>query len=334
MTSAVRKPIPTLRYPLEMITGKTDYMSVQVIKHTPPGVGLKSQDMINASRSGAQLANNRVRDSEYSNRRGSKTNTLATIQLPMPPQIGSDNRTGWAKGDMSTLAAGLGGFAQQLMNNPSGNMNPFSSAALSGIANVLGSAARGVAGQAGGLVNLGGDVATAFAINMIPASLGGGIDVQDFLRRQRGVIINPNMEFLFKGPSLREFAFTYTFVPRNQKESEQVKQIIRLFKKSMAPKRNIGNAFGGDQFFGGFLSSPDIFKLSYRSGNIEHPFLNKFKFCALVDMGVNYTRAAEGYVSYDDGTPIVTSMTLRFSELTPIYSEDFDQTENQGGVGF
>ena len=41
--------------------------------------------------------------------------------------------------------------------------------------------------------------------------------------------------------TLRNFRFSFKFTPRNEKEAEQVKLIIRAFKRNMAPQ-----AQGGD----------------------------------------------------------------------------------------
>ena len=70
------------------------------------------------------------------------------------------------------------------------------------------------------------------------------------------------------------------------------------------------------------------------SGGEEHPFLHKHKICALTNMDVNYTGTGT-YATYEDATPVQVNMTLTFTELSPIYQEDY--TENPGddeGVGF
>ena len=51
-------------------------------------------------------------------------------------------------------------------------------------------------------------------------------------------------------------------------------------------------------------------------------------------MGVNYT--GEGnWATYADGAPISLTMDLNFSELTPIYSEDYPENPyTTPGVGY
>jgi len=135
------------------------------------------------------------------------------------------------------------------------------------------------------------------------------------------------MELLFSGPGLRQFKFTFRFTPRYKEEGIEVKKIIKAFKRNMAPKGASGN----------FLSTPNIFQINYMEGSNEHPFLNKFKLCALTNMSVNYT--GDGvHATYVDGTPISMQMDLSFSELTPIYNEDYNEIEKfeKGhlGVGY
>ena len=143
---------------------------------------------------------------------------------------------------------------------------------------------------------------------------GGNVTVQQLLQREQGELFNPNMELLFNGPTLRAFKFSFKMMPRNRDESEQVKNIIRTFKKSMSPKTVQSRAF---------LKTPNIFELRYRQGSTEHRFLNKFKQCFLQDISINYT--GEGnYATYGDGTPISMIMDLTFKELEPIYDIDYE----------
>ena len=98
---------------------------------------------------------------------------------------------------------------------------------------------------------------------------------------------------------------------------------------NMAPQAQ-GGISGSGNFF---LRAPNVFKLRYRSGNKDHPFLNTFKLCALTGMQVNYTNAGT-YASYGDGTPVNIRMNLNFKEINPIYNEDYASDEAGSGVGF
>ena len=120
--------------------------------------------------------------------------------------------------------------------------------------------------------------------------------------------------------------------PRSSAEAEQIKLIIRSFKRNMAPKTGESSGKSGSR--GNlFLKSPNIFELRYRSGNQDHPFLHKFKQCFLTDVSVNYT--GEGvYATYEDATPVSMILDLSFKELEPVYDVDYDSEQGQGGVGY
>ena len=158
---------------------------------------------------------------------------------------------------------------------------------------------------------------------------GGNVSAQQLLARQSGQIFNPNLELLFDAPTLRSFTFSFKMTPRSLAEAKQCKLIIRSFKQNMAPKANLdGGQVGGT---GIFLKTPNIFELSYRKGNRDHPFLHKFKQCFLTNFGVNYT--AEGtHTTYNDATPVSMTMDMTFKEIEPIYDTDYKDGDNS--VGF
>lgn len=298
--------IPYLRYPYDAILESTDYMRFSVIKYVPPGLA-------------AAAGSFNVTSSYDKTRKREHDKAVAHIDLPMPLALVDSNNVSWSEGNMNSIAAIVGSFAQDLMNSD----GSFNQNAMTAFSNLTQRFSRA---NMGGMVQLGQDALVSLMINMIP---GAELSLGDAIARNRGLVINPNTEFLFRGPQLRKFNFAFTFVARSQKESEEIKQIIRSFKKYMAPKKNTTS--GGAQ--GAFLQAPDIFKIRYMTGRNEHQFLNKFKYCALQNVTVNYSNGS-GYMSYEDGTPIVTTMVLAFNELTPIYSEDYDAEGGLGGVGF
>ena len=63
------------------------------------------------------------------------------------------------------------------------------------------------------------------------------------LARTKGATINPNLELLFNGPTLRPFSFQFRLSARNKTEAEEIIKIIRFFKQGMAPIRTEGNLF-------------------------------------------------------------------------------------------
>ena len=60
-------------------------------------------------------------------------------------------------------------------------------------------------------------------------SLEAALGTNNLLSRLSGLAVNPSLELLFEGPSLREFSFSFKMTPRSKKEAEMVRSIIRTF---------------------------------------------------------------------------------------------------------
>jgi len=334
-----KSKVERYRYPLDVLNSSSDYFMLQAVKYTAPGVGLTGQSQALSEVIGASPGSNQPQLSDAGNnlrpptsdgqlRKTEKENTLAYYILPMPPQIGTNNQVGWDKGEINAAGSAIAALGQEFMRNSSGSPVP----TLEGLGQAFnkvrnfGSALTGQAGAGGGLM---GDYLTSLMINLIP---GNQVSPSDIFARNRGIVINPNMEFLFKGPNLRQFRFTFLLIARNKKESDHIRDMVRSLKKHMSPKKTI-DTFGDNQLFGAFLQTPDVFKLSYMKGTSGHPYLNTFKYCAMTGISVNF---AEGmtYMSYDDGAPVAVGLSMDFTELTPIYAEDYDSDYAGGGVGF
>jgi len=165
---------------------------------------------------------------------------------------------------------------------------------------------------AGNLKDIALKALAAQAVNVF----GANLSVNQILARTGGKILNPNMELLFNNVTLRTFRFSFKMTPRDDIEALQVKSIIRSLKRNMAAKTVEASNL--------FLDTPNIFELQYRKGNKPHPFLHRFKQCALSDMSVNYT-GENVYATYNDGSPISVILNLTFKELVPIYQSDYDK---------
>lgn len=245
------------------------------------------------------------------------TKTKYYIELPIPQEVNDSNSVTWGEDRMNALEIATLSVAQRAMQDGVGDIAQAAVTMLNEGVNVPGltpdtqSALRAaISGK---------------AIN----ALGSQVSSQSVVARSSGQILNNNLELLFSGVNLRSFPFSFTFSPRNPKEADVVKNIIRSLKMSMAAKA--GEFNGSAQ--GIFLKSPDLFQLDYLKDGKNHPFLNRFKLCALTGISVNYTNAGT-YASYNDGTPVNIRMNVTFKEINPIYHEDYLQATSGAGVGF
>tara|TARA_B100000575_G_C23113526_1_gene643466 strand:- start:746 stop:1915 length:1170 start_codon:yes stop_codon:yes gene_type:complete len=245
---------------------------------------------------------------------------LYYVELPIPQDVNDSNTITWGDDTMNILQlAGLAA-ANQMASQPGRTFQQLKNDIATGILGNVSSLDQGTRTAVTAAI-------TGKAIDV----LGGQIKINSAIGRAAGKVLNSNLELLFDSVNLRSFPFSINFSPRNPKEGQEVKQIIRAFKSSMAAKKNDKNSQGGQG--GAFLSAPDVFQLRYLHNGSDHPFLNSFKMCALTAMQVNYTNAGT-YATYSDGTPVSLKMNLTFKELNPIYFEDYSTDNKVAGVGF
>ena len=322
-----------LRYPLEAMTQHTDYLQIDIEKYEAIG-----SNYITSTGSDDRYVIGNARQNRAGRVSSSKLTkkpliNAGTIILPMPSNLQDTNNVNYGESSLNGLAAlgvssveegmvGVGNFIG------SGGVEKIDFTSFKGnIENRL------QAGLGGGdrdvALTTASDIVAKKLISEAVSIFGGNVTTNQLLSRESGEILNPNMELLFNDVTVRNFRFSFKFTPRNPKEAEQVKLIIRAFKRNMAPQAQ-GGISGAGNFF---LRAPNVFKLRYRSGNKDHPFLNKFKQCFLTDVQTTYT--GEGvYSTYDDGTPVSIILDLSFKEIQPIYDLDYDKTPGTGAVGY
>ena len=290
-----------LRYPQKSIGKDDDYLEIGVIKYVPPGIETGTNNL----------------KLQTGTEKNSKQKAEKTIQLPIPSNIGDTNQVNWGDDSLNPLAA----FGAEQIGNvlKSGDLGKGLADAFKNVGVTLKSTTTLGGGQ---------DLIINYFKSKLVNSLGANTSPEGLLSRSSGSVLNPNLELLFSGVNLRSFAFDFDFAPRNSEESNVVKQIIRIFKQSMAPKTG-SNTSGA----GLFIDAPNVFILKYKTGSRDHPYLNKFKPCALTSMGMNYTGSGS-YTTYADKTPVHMKLSLSFTELNPIYNEDYKEIPLSQGVGY
>lgn len=264
-----------------------------------------------------------------SNRDGQFTKGLGEVILPIPNEISETNTTGWGEDSLSAIAGALMGQASGFARGVAEVNAPVLLGSLREAFNNLGDSAVKsrlerylVSNAAASILKLGN-------INVNPEA---------FLTRATGVSINPNLELLFNGPKLRQFGFSFKMTPRSEKEARHIRAIIKFFKKGMAPRRSSQSE---NKIF---LGSPNVFKMEFQSGSGgQLKSIGQIKTCALVSCGVNYT--PDGfYAAFNDPSaggsqPISVVLSLGFTELTPIFNDEYDadsedKLTNIGPEGF
>jgi hypothetical protein len=276
-----------LRYPLKLNLKSQDCIQFKMFRYVGRSLGAISAETI---------GNTKISGPSATARRG--TEIAGTVTLPIQPSITDSNGVEWGGANLNPLEAYAASIARGAMDEK-GSVADLAS-------NIFGKVSQNLKE-----LPTNTDLQNAFKLYLAQEAVG----VQGLFSRTTGAILNPNLELLFNGPTLRPFNFTFRLSPRSEKEAENVKRIIRFFKQGMSVKTSNTTVF---------LKAPNIFQIKYLSGSSDHPSLNRIKDCALLGCDVDYTPDGT-YMTFDDPGKTMTSyqLTLRFSELEPVYEDDY-----------
>ena len=278
------KPGQTLIYPQDHAQGDFDFIKIVPIEYIP---------MLQAG----QTFNDMSKSLSIKQRYLRKERVVgSTMFLPMVPGISESNATDWAGDTINPIQIAAGQVAANAISNLGKG--------------AFGEAAQGLMSDTGAAAqSMISDPRTKAFITAYFAGKAVGAN----LTARAGIVVNPNLEVLFNGPKLRTFQYNFKFTPRDDREAQTVKTIIKVFKKAMAPKRRAAQIF---------LNVPSVFKIKYlMRGKVEHPFLNKIKPCAMTSFNIDYTPEGS-YMTYGDGSMTSYAVNMNFAELEPIYNND------------
>jgi len=180
---------------------------------------------------------------------------------------------------------------------------------------------KGVVGTLKGIVKGGNEVLNSAAAGAVADYMG--------VRRP---MINPGQFQYYQGSSLRSFKFSFTFIPENQKETQQVIEIIRFFKKCASPSLPFSDSKEIKEEKGlwetltgqGIMLSPCTWEIF-----VCNPTINKlmsFHKCACTNVSVTYGDS-EKVSMYYDGMPKQVSLSLDFAECQLQFSESYGDSE-------
>lgn len=280
-------------YPLDLGASTQDVIKFTMLEYIPTDISMGSGKFgIDSSARNVSFKENR--------------NSIGTVILPIPGGIQDSNKVSWSGQNMNALEIAAANFAL----------------------NTIQSGVEGATAATKNIVNavVGGSEATKTAVGTILAGQAAGVG-QQLVTRTTGAIINPNLELLFGGPTLRQFSFKFKMTPRESREAKEIAKIIRFFKQGSAAQRTKANLF---------LKSPHTFQIQYLyrgPKGQDNPYMNKIKECACTGVSVNYT-PENNYATFSDGAMTSYELTLSFGELEPIFNDDYGDGAFPAEIGF
>jgi hypothetical protein len=297
-----------LKYPRDILDMKQDTLQIVMYNYQAP-LG----DAFLKSNSSDIFAKGLQRNSALKK-------PIGTVILPIPSGIQDNNAISWGDDSMNNMSAGVANYM----------IGKTQEAILGQAGAAAGAAALGISPQMfitlSTLVRAGvspdNPLVKPSIISQLLKNAGVELPAETILARGAGIVPNSNLELLFQGPSIRSFGFTWRMSPRSKLEARNVKRIIRFFKQGSAPRKLNSQSGAGAASL--FLGTPNVFKLSYKTGNKEISGLNKFKICALVNMSVVYAPDGQ-WAAYAEGQPVSVQMSLNFQEIEPVYESDYQE---------
>ena len=278
---------PPLYYPTDLEKNGQDRITFTMKRLTGSKINPNSFD-----------SNTRVID------RRNVENINGSVTLPIQSGITDSNSVDWSGATLNAIQARGAAASMQLIGSKNGAQ------LANNAADIFGKIAQEITSK--------GLYQDAFKVYFAQEA----VSTQNLLSRATGATLNPNLELLFNAPSLRPFNFTFRLSPRDEPEARRVRKIIRFFKQGMSVKTTPSNVF---------LQSPNVFDIRYQTFDdngvlIEHPSINRIKRCALLSCDVDYTPDGT-YMTYNEPQRSMTSyqLSLRFSELDPIYEDDYSK---------
>ena len=307
------KLAPVLKYPSDGAygAGGQDYIRIETFKYKAPmpgafGSGGNENSLADVVRRGPTRGSNL---GEYGN----------TIKLPIPNDLRVSNGVEWggAKANAIEMAAMTG------MTNAAAKISE--DGLLSGLMDSFGSMGELIKSFGDLSVNDqgSGQALTAFLSKLALSKLNINVDTNQFVARSNGIAINPNLELLFSSPKLRNFTFRFDFAPNDETDARNSRLIMRIFKQGMLPTGYAGK----DGTSSVFIGSPHVYRIGYFNGTKRIRGLPIHKICALTQCSINFT-PENVYQSYSDdravSNPVRSVMELAFTELTPLFAEDYN----------
>jgi len=284
-------------FPESLRTGQKgqDFLKIDMMKYQPRQLGAQEEGV------GSSLT---INDREQNRK------SIGTVILPIPGGIQDSQQVQWGSDSMTPMQIAM------------------SNVALAGITQGMGAMVDAGGNALTEATASGEDVKKALANTLAGQAAGAG----KLLTRTTGAVMNPNMELLFNSPNMRNFSFQFRLAPRSKSEAMTIIKIIRFFKQGMAAIRSKSRLF---------LKSPHTFRLAYKHkaaegagfGKNDHPYLNKFKECALGGFTVNYTPDGQ-YATYEDGVMASYQISMNFQEMEPVYNDDYGNNTFPSEIGF
>ena len=141
--------------------------------------------------------------------------------------------------------------------------------------------------------------------------------------------MSPNLRTTFKGVAIRDFAYSFKFLPKSPAESAAVQDIIKYFRFHAYP-----NQIPADAAYAFALEYPNMFRiklLSGAQGKYKH-IGTPIKLCYI--RTINHVYNATSQTLHTDGSPTEIDLNLTFTEYKAQTRRDLLMEGNDNFYGY
>jgi hypothetical protein len=229
------------------------------------------------------------------------TSSLGSVSLYMPAGLQVNDNLSYDNVD-----TGLGGMAVNAYQNAAGAGEFLSNVAkdLPEVGDRVVSQMLATASQGKGVV---GGAAGQLLIN-------------------RGEVVNPHTQMLFRSPALRQFNFSFKLMPRTRAEAKEILSIVQFFREAAYPSlasdgESTVTVDGKKKALDmASYKFPDVFDIQYLTNHKINKNLIKFARAYITAVSVNYNQTSPTF--FDDGMPSEIDLSLTFQETKALSRED------------
>ena len=182
------------------------------------------------------------------------TQSKKTIALYMPASVNAKYNMDFQESEIGVMSEAIMGVIKQIQSG-------------AGLGAAIGSQANNL-----------GTGAIQMGLKSLDTILPGA---KDLIAIERGTIIAPRMEVMFRGIGKRTFEFQFTMIPKNRAETFEIYNIVKEFKRAMTPSFRLNGSVRE-------LNFPDQFQIQYMHIDGQNTFLNKLGRCYLESADVTY----------------------------------------------
>lgn len=273
----------------------------------------------------------RVNESELRKKADFETkHDVARIFLPLPDNIGtqySQSYVNEAIGLAGKAGIGAGSEVMNLIKNGedlkgfTSGLDAIMSKVTDGFAGASGYYGAQAAQEAGGAIGAAAGSSLGVGGSIAGAILGtaGGQFVKGAIAGQ-GVAINPFMATLYTAPEIRTHQFSWKLIPKNEKESILLKNIIRKFKYHSAPGMTNENST--------FFTYPEQFDIDFHYDeylyNIAPSVCKSFEVNYHGEGRAMYHEISQGAGGKKSKAPVSVTINATFQEVAIITKKEID----------